>query len=82
MFSSRRLIDLSSLASRADGNSFRMPSTGWVPHSDMPLRMDDITEVRPAPKLPPDVQRQADRAQWVLYLLRRCVLGRQSSLSE
>ncbi len=33
--------------------------------------MDDITEVRPAPHLPPDVQGQADRAQWVLYLLRR-----------
>ncbi len=48
---------------------------GWVPHSDMPLRMDDITEVRPAPKLPPDVQRQADRAQWVLYLLRRSASG-------
>ena len=48
---------------------------GWIPHSDMPLRMDDITEVRPAPKLPPDVQRQADRAQWVLYLLRRRAQG-------
>ena len=39
----------------------------------MPLRMNDITEVRPAPPMPPDVQRQADRAQWVLYLLRRRV---------
>jgi hypothetical protein len=29
--------------------------------------------VRPAPALPPDVQAQWERAQWILYLLRRRV---------
>jgi hypothetical protein len=41
----------------------------------MPLRMDDISEVRPAPDLPPAVQRQWERAQWALYLLRRRALS-------
>ena len=46
---------------------------GWREYSDIPISYEDIEEVRPAPALPPDVQAQWERAQWILYLLRRCV---------
>jgi hypothetical protein len=46
---------------------------GWREYSDIPISYEDIEEVRPAPALPPDVQAQWERAQWVLYLLRRRV---------
>ena len=39
----------------------------------MPIRMDDIKEVRPAPHLPPEVEEHWQRAQHILFLLRRCV---------
>ncbi len=47
--------------------------TGWREYSDIPISYEDIEEVRPAPALPPEVQAQWERAQWVLYLLRRRV---------
>lgn len=42
----------------------------------MPIRMDDIKQVRPAPDLPPDIDAQWQRAQWILFLLRRCDLAK------
>jgi hypothetical protein len=46
---------------------------GWREYSDIPISYGDIEEVRPAPALPAEVQAQWERAQWVLYLLRRRV---------
>ena len=51
-----------------------LPSAGWEPYSQVPVSYEDIEDVRPAPRLPPDIQAQWERAQWILYLLRRCAM--------
>ncbi len=43
----------------------------WEPLSQIPVLCDDIKEVRPPPDLDAGTQRDYDRMQWILYLLRR-----------